>query len=127
MKTIRYMGGALVLVGFGFSWAAGAGCSVTTVDPPDGSADASPDGSVDPIPDAAPDAPVCTGTKPVCITAYCNDVIKPELDYDPVCVSAGWKCPGGTMPMSECRCGLPPRGDCLNDGGADGSADATAD
>ena len=106
-------------------------CSVTINDNPsgDGGLDAT---SGDPLADTL----TCTGVEPVCIQSYCNDVKSLDVDYSPICTAEGWKCRAGQMPMSECRCGLPPRRDCLfPDAGADASlgdadasqADASAD
>ena len=86
--------------------------------PRDGGLDAT---SGDPLADTL----TCTGVEPVCIQSYCNDVKRLDVDYSPICTAEGWKCRAGQMPMSECRCGLPPRRDCLfPDAGADASLDA---
>lgn len=74
-------------------------------------------------------APVCTGEKPDCFVstgAFCSDVVRPGDDTIPRCTESGWKCPPGSIPMQECKCGVPPA--CpVGDGGKDGSFDATFD
>lgn len=102
-------------------------CSVTLNDNP------SVDGGLDATEttDATADAPTCTGTEPVCVGEYCNDVRRSGVDYNPICTTEGWKCRAGQMPMADCRCGVPPRRDCLfPDAGSDaskGDADASQD
>ncbi len=72
-------------------------------------------------------APVCTGETIYCFIGSggnCSDVVRPGQDITPRCTESGWKCPPGSIPMQECKCGVPPA--CPKDAGNDGSLDADA-
>lgn len=96
-----------------------AGCTTSEVAAPTTTSDSGAEAA----------APVCTGEKPACFVsngAFCSDVVRPGDDVTPRCTESGWKCPPGSVPMQECKCGVPPA--CpIGDGGKDGSFDATFD
>jgi hypothetical protein len=98
-----------------------AGCTTSEVTAPDSGVDSDVDSGVE----AA--APVCTGETIYCFIGSggnCSDVVRPGQDITPKCTESGWKCPAGSIPMQECKCGVPPS--CPKDAGNDGSLDADA-
>jgi hypothetical protein len=100
----------------GFTLRAGrfpdATCEAVTCACVDGGASCPPPdaGATDARDGASNDGATCTGTPVYCALGsaggMCSDVAQPGT-----CVNGQWVCPGGTVPLSQCRCtGAPPPG-----------------
>lgn len=65
-------------------------------------------------PTTSPDAPIGCGDSPggACVSGTpggaCGDAALPM-----VCSNGAWRCPAGTIPLSQCRCVGRPPGDCV--------------